>query len=59
MTALRLPAFRAAGVSRIKRLTLVVDRERTVREVFYPIRDIEASVSAALAAIRADRPEPL
>ncbi|RKT04039.1 HxlR family transcriptional regulator [Streptomyces sp. 3211.6] len=52
VTALRLPTFRAAGVSRIKRLTLVVDRERMVREVFYPVRDIEASVSAALAAVR-------
>ncbi|WP_411106158.1 winged helix-turn-helix transcriptional regulator [Streptomyces sp. cmx-4-9] len=52
-TALRLPTFRAAGVSRLKRLTLVVDRERTVREVLYPIQDIEASVTAALAAVRA------
>ncbi|MEU2832275.1 winged helix-turn-helix transcriptional regulator [Streptomyces lavendulae] len=53
VTALRLPTFRAGGVSRLKRLTLVVDRERTVREVLYPIRDIEASVAAALAAVRA------
>ncbi|MFE2153621.1 winged helix-turn-helix transcriptional regulator [Streptomyces lavendulae] len=52
VTALRLPTFRAGGVSRLKRLTLVVDRERTVREVFYPIRDIEASVTEALAAVR-------
>ncbi|GLX36360.1 winged helix-turn-helix transcriptional regulator [Streptomyces lavendulae] len=52
VTALRLPTFRAGGVSRLKRLTLVVDRERTVREVFYPIRDIEASVAAALEAVR-------
>ncbi|MFJ3170150.1 winged helix-turn-helix transcriptional regulator [Streptomyces roseus] len=44
--ALRLPTFRAAGVSRLKRLTLVVDRERVVREVFYPVRDIEAGVSS-------------
>ncbi|MGW7346551.1 winged helix-turn-helix transcriptional regulator [Streptomyces sp. NPDC054854] len=50
VTALRLPTFRAAGVTRIKRLTLLVDRDRTVREVFYPVRDIEASVAAALAA---------
>ncbi|WP_329387039.1 winged helix-turn-helix transcriptional regulator [Streptomyces sp. NBC_01351] len=50
--ALRLPTFRAAGVSRIKRLTLVLDRDRVVREVFYPIRDIEASVTAALTAVR-------
>lgn len=52
VTALRLPTFRAGGVSRLKRLTLVVDRERTVREVFYPIRDIEESVAAALEAVR-------
>ncbi|MEV6579358.1 winged helix-turn-helix transcriptional regulator [Streptomyces sp. NPDC051582] len=50
--ALRLPTFRAAGVSRLKRLTLVVDRERVVREVFYPVRDIEAGVAAALRAVR-------
>ncbi|MEU9029221.1 winged helix-turn-helix transcriptional regulator [Streptomyces sp. NPDC048383] len=52
VTALRLPTFRAAGMTRIKRLTLVVDRDRTVREVFYPVRDIEASVAAALTAVR-------
>ncbi|MFD5508113.1 winged helix-turn-helix transcriptional regulator [Streptomyces sp. NPDC127051] len=50
--ALRLPTFRAAGVSRLKRLTLVVDRERVVREVFYPIQDVEAGVAAALTAVR-------
>ncbi|MFF4321811.1 winged helix-turn-helix transcriptional regulator [Streptomyces sp. NPDC001568] len=52
VTALRLPTFRAAGMTRLKRLTLVVDRDRTVREVFYPVRDIEASVAAALATVR-------
>ncbi|MFJ6461130.1 winged helix-turn-helix transcriptional regulator [Streptomyces sp. NPDC091387] len=51
--ALRLPTFRAAGISRLKRLTLVVDRDRTVREALYPITDIEQSVRAALAAVRA------
>ncbi|MFD9726643.1 winged helix-turn-helix transcriptional regulator [Streptomyces sp. NPDC059072] len=50
--ALRLPTFRAAGVSRLKRLTLVLDRERVVREVLYPIQDIEASVATALTAVR-------
>ncbi|MFF1833255.1 winged helix-turn-helix transcriptional regulator [Streptomyces sp. NPDC058231] len=50
--ALRLPTFRAAGIRRLKRLTLVVDRYRTVREALYPITDIEASVQAALAAVR-------
>ncbi|MFI5980971.1 winged helix-turn-helix transcriptional regulator [Streptomyces sp. NPDC051555] len=52
VAALRLPTFRAAGVSRMKRLTLVVARDRTVVEAIYPITDIEASVSAALAAVR-------
>lgn len=51
--ALRLPTFRAAGVSRLKRLTLVVDRDRTVREALYPITDIEQSVRAALSTVRA------
>ncbi|MEU9414299.1 winged helix-turn-helix transcriptional regulator [Streptomyces sp. NPDC051000] len=51
-SALRLPTFRAAGVSRLKRLTLVLDRERTVREVIYPITDIEAGVRTALEAVR-------
>ncbi|GAA4119696.1 winged helix-turn-helix transcriptional regulator [Streptomyces sp. NPDC058961] len=49
--ALRLPTFRTAGVSRLKRLTLVVDRDRTVIEAIYPITDIEESVRAALAAV--------
>ncbi|MEU1365949.1 winged helix-turn-helix transcriptional regulator [Streptomyces sp. NPDC005803] len=50
--ALRLPTFRAAGVSRLKRLTLVVDRDRTIREALYPITDIEESVRAALESVR-------
>ncbi|GGZ79671.1 winged helix-turn-helix transcriptional regulator [Streptomyces subrutilus] len=56
--ALRLPTFRAAGVSRLKRLTLVLDRERTVREVFYPVTDIEAGVREALAAVTSPAPAP-
>ncbi|MER7760897.1 winged helix-turn-helix transcriptional regulator [Streptomyces sp. NPDC097619] len=51
--ALRLPTFRAAGVSRLKRLTLVLDRDRLVREVLYPIPDIPGSLTAALEAVRA------
>ncbi|WP_369379978.1 winged helix-turn-helix transcriptional regulator [Streptomyces sp. cg36] len=50
--ALRLPTFRTAGVSRLKRLTLVVDRDRTVVEALYPITDVEESVRAALAVVR-------
>ncbi|MGW0781692.1 winged helix-turn-helix transcriptional regulator [Streptomyces sp. NPDC002913] len=52
--ALRLPTFRAGGVTRLKRLTLVVDRDRTVVEALYPVTDIEASVRAALEAVRRD-----
>ncbi len=50
--ALRLPTFRAAGVSRLKRLTLVLDGDRTVRDVQYPITDVTASVEAALRTVR-------
>ncbi|WP_138900976.1 winged helix-turn-helix transcriptional regulator [Streptomyces albidochromogenes] len=49
--ALRLPTFRAAGVSRLKRLTLVVERDRTIRQVHYPVTDITASVESALAGL--------
>ncbi len=48
----QLAEFTAAGVSRLKRLTLVVDRERTIREVLYPVADIGASVQEALEAVR-------
>ncbi|KUO07038.1 winged helix-turn-helix transcriptional regulator [Streptomyces sp. DSM 15324] len=50
--ALRLPTFRASGATRLKRLTLVVDRERVVREVQYPVTDVTGSVAAALSAVR-------
>ncbi|MFF4247067.1 winged helix-turn-helix transcriptional regulator [Streptomyces sp. NPDC001822] len=53
--ALRLPTFRVAGVRRLKRLTLVVDRDRTVVEALYPVTDIEASVRAALEAVHRGR----
>ncbi|MGW2235865.1 winged helix-turn-helix transcriptional regulator [Streptomyces sp. NPDC001759] len=52
VAALRLPTFRAAGAGRLKRLTLVVDRERVVRDVQYPVTDIAGSVAAALEAVR-------
>ncbi|MFF3337226.1 winged helix-turn-helix transcriptional regulator [Streptomyces flavidovirens] len=54
--ALRLPTFRAAGMSRLKRLTLVVERDRTVRQVLYPVTDIVASVETALATVRSAAP---
>ncbi|WP_329340521.1 winged helix-turn-helix transcriptional regulator [Streptomyces sp. NBC_00663] len=52
IAALRLPTFRAAGAGRLKRLTLVVDRERVVRDVQYPVTDVAGSVTAALATVR-------
>ncbi|MFJ9727362.1 winged helix-turn-helix transcriptional regulator [Streptomyces sp. NPDC101209] len=54
VAALRLPTFRAAGAGRLKRLTLVVDRARVVRQVLYPVTDIAGSVTAALTAVRGD-----
>jgi DNA-binding HxlR family transcriptional regulator/peroxiredoxin len=61
VTALRLPTFRAAGVDRLKRLTLLLDRERTVRGVLYPITDPAGTVDDVLALIddveRAGRPK--
>lgn len=50
-SALRLPTFRAAGVDRFKRLTLVVDMTRTVRGVLYPVPDPAGSVVEALRLI--------
>ncbi|MFJ8075489.1 winged helix-turn-helix transcriptional regulator [Streptomyces sp. NPDC096176] len=46
--ALRLPTFRAGQSLRLKRAVLVVDRERTVRHVQFPVTDIPAAVDAAL-----------
>jgi DNA-binding HxlR family transcriptional regulator/peroxiredoxin len=51
-TALRLPTFRAGGTVRLKRLTLVVDAERTVRGVLYPVPDVTGSVEDALRLAR-------
>lgn len=51
--ALRLPTFRVAGLDRLKRLTLVVGRDRTVRGVLYPITDPAGSVDDALRLIDA------
>ncbi len=51
--ALRLPTFRAAGVDRLKRLTLLLAGDRTVRGVLYPLDDPAGSVEDALALIDA------
>ncbi|MGH3333623.1 MAG: winged helix-turn-helix transcriptional regulator [Nocardioidaceae bacterium] len=50
--SLRLPTFRAAGVDRLKRLTLVVDGERVIQGVLFPVSDPAASVDDALALVR-------
>ena len=49
--ALRLPTFRASGQLRLKRLTLVVDADRRVRAVQFPIPDPADSVDAALRLV--------
>lgn len=50
---LRLPTFRAAGVDRLKRLTLVLDRARFIRGALFPVTDPAGSVDDALALVRA------
>jgi DNA-binding HxlR family transcriptional regulator/peroxiredoxin len=49
--ALRLPTFRAAGVDRLKRLTMIIDPERTIRAIQFPITDPAGSVTEALAHV--------
>ncbi|MFF3687627.1 winged helix-turn-helix transcriptional regulator [Streptomyces sp. NPDC002187] len=50
--ALRLPTFRAGQALRLKRTVLVVDRERTVRHVQFPVTDIPAAVGTSLDLAR-------
>lgn len=49
--ALRLPTFRASGVDRLKRATLLVDADRVIRSVLYPIPDPAASVDDVLTLL--------
>ncbi len=49
--ALRLPTFRASGVDRLKRMTMVVDPARTIRAVQFPVTDPVATVGEALAQV--------
>ncbi|QNN54682.1 winged helix-turn-helix transcriptional regulator [Nocardioides mesophilus] len=51
--SLRLPTFRAAGTDRLKRLTLLLDVGRVVRDVLFPITDPAGSVDDVLALVRA------
>lgn len=50
--ALRLPVFRAGQMLRLKRAVLVLDRERVVRQVRFPVTDIPGAVHEALAVVR-------
>jgi DNA-binding HxlR family transcriptional regulator/peroxiredoxin len=51
-TALRLPTFRAAGVDRLKRLTLVIERgTRTIVQALYPVTDPVGAIADALAVL--------
>ena len=52
VTALRLPTFHAGGRDHLKRLTLVVDPDRVVRAVQFPITDPAGSVREALALVQ-------
>lgn len=50
--ALKLPLLEVAGhPPRIKRATLIVDHERVVREVMYPVPDPGANAAEAMAAV--------
>ena len=51
-TALRLPTFRAGGSDRLKRLTLVIDADREIRDVLFPVTDPAGSVDEALTIVR-------
>lgn len=52
--SLRLPTFRAASADRLKRLMLIVDPDRTVRAVRYPISDPGGCADDALAILDAE-----
>ncbi|GAA1499478.1 hypothetical protein GCM10009827_001430 [Dactylosporangium maewongense] len=55
---LLLPTFRAAGVDRLKRLTLLADPTGVIREVQFPITDPAASVDEILARVPAPDTSP-
>lgn len=49
--ALRLPTFRASGVDRLKRLSILVRSDRTIVGTLYPVPDPAASVEDALRLV--------
>jgi peroxiredoxin len=50
--ALRLPTFRAGQQIRLKRLIMVIGRDRHIRHIRYPVTDIAPAVTEALDATR-------
>ncbi|WP_238007906.1 winged helix-turn-helix transcriptional regulator [Dactylosporangium sp. AC04546] len=54
---LRLPTFRAAGVDRFKRLTLLADPGAVVRAVQFPVTDPAGSVDEMLATVTRLHPQ--
>ena len=50
--ALRLPTFRAAGVDRLKRLTMIIAPDRTIKSIQFPITDPAASVKETLTTTK-------
>jgi peroxiredoxin len=50
--SLNLPTFVAGGKSRLKRASLIADRERRVRHVSYPVPDAATDAAQALVALR-------
>ncbi|PWU52532.1 HxlR family transcriptional regulator [Micromonospora globispora] len=55
---LLLPTFRAGGVDRFKRLTLLVDPDAVVRDVQFPVTDPAGSVDEMLDLVRQRRAAP-
>lgn len=55
-SALRLPVFRAGGADRLKRTTLLIAPDGTVREVQAPVTDPAGSVEEMLTAVRSHEP---
>ncbi|WFE99261.1 winged helix-turn-helix transcriptional regulator [Micromonospora sp. WMMD964] len=55
---LRLPVFRAGGMTRFKRLTLLVDPTAVVRAVQFPVADPAGSVDEMLTVVRAHAKVP-
>lgn len=56
VTGLRLPTFHAGGRDHLKRLTLVIDPDRVVRGVQFPIADPAGSVQEALELTQTTAP---